>query len=68
MGGFLHFYSGVAKLKGAKAGISIVIHKKLNEKIWREINERLIKIKLEKLQHTIEIIAVYAPTDDAPLT
>lgn len=66
-GDYILFYSGVSKAKRAKAGVSIALHKKWRQNIknCEEINERILRIDLEIWNHTLVIIGVYAPTDDA---
>lgn len=67
IGSYIHFYSGVPKCRRAKAGVSIVLHKKLRKYIrnWEEVDERIMKMELEMRGHNIVIVGVYAPTDDA---
>lgn len=67
IGKYIHFYSGVNKTQRAKRGVSIVVHQKLKNYIkeWEELDERIIKLELQKGGHKIVIIGVYAPTDDS---
>lgn len=64
---YIWFFSGVPKEKRSKAGVAIVVSKKYKRciKSWEEINERLMTLEMQIFGHTITIIAVYAPTNDA---
>jgi exonuclease III len=65
---YINLYSGVNKEKRAKAGVSIVVHKRLKNSIksWENVNERLMQIQAELMGHDVVIVAVYAPSDHAP--
>lgn len=67
-GNYLHFYSGIAKEKRAKHGVSIAIHKRFRQHIKEidTVTDRIIRMDLRKVcGKDIVIVAVYAPTDDA---
>lgn len=69
IGDYIHIYSGVPKDHRAKRGVSLLINKKWKNKItnWEPINENILKISLNVFQTDI-IIAVYALSDDQPVT
>lgn len=66
-GDYVHIYSGVPKEKRAKAGISIAIHKryKMFIKDWESVNERIIKVRIQVFNRNLQVIGIYAPTDDS---
>lgn len=66
---FMRIYSGVNKANKAKAGISLLISKKLtnNIKEWNALNERIIMTELNMKRYQIVIIGVYAPSNDEPV-
>lgn len=68
-GNYIHIYSGVDKSKRAKSGVSLAIHKKLKRYIvkWTCYNDRIISITMSLFAHEIEIIGIYAPTDNAAM-
>lgn len=67
LGEFSHFYSGVDKSCRAKAGVALLIRKKLVRHIesWEAINERIMTLRLRVRGHKVVIVGVYAPNDDA---
>ena len=66
LGDYIHLYSGVNKEKRAKAGVSVLISKKLKNYIknWEAINERILKVEINLKGFDVVIIAVYAPSND----
>ena len=67
---YIHFYSGVEKSERARAGVSIMINRRLSRfvKSWDPIDERISKLTINWKGRIINIIAVYAPNEDAPVT
>ena len=70
IGQYIHFYSGIGKDKRAKRGVSIAVHKRFKRYIkkWDQIDERIISLELQIHGHTLVIIGVYAPNNDADIT
>ena len=65
---YVHLYSGVDKANRAKAGISLLIRKRLTRYIkdWDPISERIIKAELNLKGYEVVLIGIYAPTNDEP--
>ncbi|XP_030758033.1 craniofacial development protein 2-like [Sitophilus oryzae] len=66
--GYVHIYSGVPKEERARGGVSLAIRKKYKKfiKSWDQINLRLLQVDVDVRNHSLVVIAAYAPTDDAP--
>ena len=64
---FIHLYSGVNKEHRARAGVSILVNKKLRNFVrsWEQINERIIRLNMAWKGYELTIIGIYAPTDDS---
>lgn len=66
---YIHIYTGVDKNERAQAGISILIHKRLQKyiKSWESFSERIIKLTLQIRGRIITVLGVYALNNDAPV-
>lgn len=66
-GSYVHLYSGVPKKQYAKRGVFILIKRKLKKQItdWETINEDMIRVNINILQHRITILEVYAISNNA---
>lgn len=63
----IHCWSGVKKEEHAKAGVAILIKKKLANNIqdWQPVNERIGRLRIKIHGRDIVILAVYGPTEDS---
>ena len=66
---YLHLYSGIAKDKRAKRGVSVLIKKKYKKNIssWEAIDENMILVNLNLFGKKITILGVYAISEDEPV-
>lgn len=64
--GFTMRYSGIDLNTRAKHGVAIITNKEVESNVidWKPINSRIISVELQ-LEHKLNIIQIYAPTDDA---
>lgn len=64
-GEYVHSFSGVSKEKRAARGVSLLIKKKLQNKIsnWEAI-ENMLKVNIKIGGHNITVVAAYTPSDD----
>ena len=60
---YVHIFSGVPKESRASRGVSILISKKLKQKItnWAAHNENILSVNMNILGHKIKIFSVYSP-------
>ena len=65
LGPYLHFYSGVPKLKRAKRGVSISVKKRYKGNIttWEAVNEN-IKLHMNIFGKKLCVLGIYARSDD----
>ncbi|XP_030751031.1 craniofacial development protein 2-like [Sitophilus oryzae] len=61
-------YTAVPKEERARGGVSLAIRKKYKKfiKSWDQINHRLLQVDVDVRNHSLVVIAAYAPTDEAP--
>jgi exonuclease III len=66
LGNYLHLLSGVDKWSRARAGVSVLIHRKWKSKTrnWRFVGERILLVEMVTFGREVVVIGAYAPTND----
>lgn len=65
---YIHVFIGVAKHERAKRGVSIMIHKRHQNKItdYEAVDENIIRVNLNINQRPVTVLGIYAISDDEP--
>lgn len=63
---YIHVFTGVAKHEREKRGVSIMIHKRHQNKItdYEAIDENIIRVNLNINQRPVTVLGIYAISDD----